>query len=511
MCSSRRSPDRRSPLVERTLPSVQQDYLDAAQTNSENPTRLIKLKIGGSLDLLAVSAPLHQDVLQIAVDAGVSPALVWVANGSGPGSLLRLAGNDLSLQAEWGDSGETLRCPRQSGNQPILNIDPQTGDLYVEDDSNYRLKQFGTVYRIDQEGNVLQKWPPDFFNVSNLKATSPWWTLDYERHFRCPNEPLCIDSIFGKDGRVYRWKLGKDGVEILRFDRAGNPIPFRATGTNALFVDHAMQVNFWHDVYHGVEVDRHGNIYYVAKADVDAQVRPVSAYDAVRHQVNVYDANGNLKTKGLLRLDCVRGIQVDDEGSIYALHRPAERPWENYLALSKFSPSGGAPLWSRRWDGYIGQAQVTFAPCHCITSRQHQTLDGRGYLYAAGKHSVQVIDCATGKLVGEFGSYGNRDCQGRGSAFPHPRSSVRNHLRAVRPSGPALCGGCPEPTHRQMPHRLWRGGETGALIVDVPRTDLGHCELLTGGRGHKSVSSSTSSSGRDVPWRLASFHPASVP
>lgn len=31
-----------------------------------------------------------------------------------------------------------------------------------------------------------------------------------------------------------------------------------------------------------------------------------------------------------------------------------------------------------------------------------------------------MIDCKTGKLVGEFGSYGNMDCQGTGSKFPHP-------------------------------------------------------------------------------------------
>jgi hypothetical protein len=267
---------------------------------------------------------------------------------------------------------------------------------------------------------VLQKWPPVFFNNLGLQATSPWWTLDYERHFRYPAEPLFIDSTFGKDGRVYRWKLGAGGVEILRFDRAGKPLPFTATGTPALFVEHAMQVNFWHDVYHGLEVDRQGNIYYVAKADVDAKARPVSAYHAVRQQVNVYDADGKLKTSGLLRLEAVRGLQVDDAGHLYVLHRPAERPWDSYLALSKFPPAGGEPLWSRRWDGYIGQAQAIFAPCHCITARQHQTLDDKGFLYAAGKHSVQVIDCATGKLVGEFGSYGNVDCQGRSSPFPHP-------------------------------------------------------------------------------------------
>jgi len=408
------------PRVERTLSSLRQALVAAAGKPPEAPRKLIKLKSWEQPELLAVSEPLDPDVLQIAVYVGVSPPLVWVANGVGPGSLLRLAGDDLSVKAEWIDNGETLSYPRQSGDQPILNIDPQTGDLYVEDDSNYRIKQYGTVYRLDQEGNVLKKWPPFFFDARDLKMTSPWGALNHDRHFRYPQEPLFIDSIFGKDGKVYRWKLTKAGVEILRFDRAGKPIPFKATGTNALFVDHTMQVNFWHDVYHGMDVDRQGNIYYVAKVDVDAKSRPISAYNALRRQVNVYDADGTLQKQGLLVLDCVRGLQLDDEGYLYALHRPAERPWEDYLAVSRFAPSGGEPLWTRRWDGYIGQAEAIFAPCHCITSRQHQTLDGKGYLYAAGKYSVQVIDCETGKLVGEFGSYGNMDCQGKGSKFPHP-------------------------------------------------------------------------------------------
>ena len=38
----------------------------------------------------------------------------------------------------------------------------------------------------------------------------------------------------------------------------------------------------------------------------------------------------------------------------------------------------------------------------------------------SGKHSIQVIDTATGKLVGEFGSYGNIDCKGKDSAYPNP-------------------------------------------------------------------------------------------
>jgi hypothetical protein len=345
--------------VERTLPSVRKAVVAAAGKPPEAPRKLVKLKSWRQPDFLAVSKPLHPDTLQIAVDAGVSPSLVWVANGVGPGSLLQLTGDDLVVKEKWVDNGQTLSCPRQSGDQPILNIDPQTGQLYVEDDSNYRLKQYGTVYRIDQDGNVLKKWPPLFFDARGLKMTSPWFTLDYQRHFRYPQEPLFIDSVFGKDGRVYRWKLGKAGIEILRFDRAGTPIPFKATGTNALFVDHAMQVGFWHDVYHGMDVDRHGNIYYVGKVDVDPKSRPVSAYLAMHRQVNVYDADGELKKRGLLVLDCVRGIQVDGEGNLYAMYRPAERPWDDYLVLSSLTirPPGGWPssnsgppeagLWSR--------------------------------------------------------------------------------------------------------------------------------------------------------------------
>lgn len=108
-------------------------------------------------------------------------------------------------------------------------------------------------------------------------------------------------------------------------------------------------------------------------------------------------------------------------GNMYIVHRPARSPWEYYLALSKFAPGGGEPLWSRRWDGYVGIAeQVTGAVCHCVTSRHHQTLDEKGYVYAPGQFSVQVIDGKTGRLVGQFGSYGNMDCQGKGSKCPHP-------------------------------------------------------------------------------------------
>ena len=389
----------------------------AGKAPAEPPRRVIKLRSWRQPELLVASKPLHPHALQIGVDSGVKPALVWVANAEGPGSLQQLSGEDLSRKAAWQDSGETLSNPRQSGNQPILNIDPHTGHLYVEDDSNYRLKQYGTVYRLDQQGHILKKWDPVFFDAVSHRVLSPWGTLDTKRHFRYPKEPLFIDSIFGKDGRVYRWKLDADGVRILRFDRAGQPIPFTATKTNALIVEPAMKFTFWHDVCHGMDVDERGNIYYVAKIDRKGKA---DAYGAVRRQVNVYDVGGNLKKKALLVLDSVRGIQVDAKGNLYVLHRPVKRQWEDYLVLSKFASSGGKPVWTRRWEGNPGWAQLANPPCHCATTRFHQTLDGKGYLYAAGKYSIQVIKCETGELVGEFGSYGNMDCKGKGSRFPHP-------------------------------------------------------------------------------------------
>ena len=209
------------PRAERTLAMVQQDVHAAARKPPEAPGNCSSSRVGRIPACWPFPGRCIPMCCRSPWTRGVSPPLVWVANGSGPGRLLQLAGDDLSVKADLGDNGQTLSCPRQDGGQPVLNIDPQTGHLYIEDDSNYRLKQYGTVYRLDPQGNVLKKWPPTFFNTDRLNATSPWWLPDPERHFRFPNEPLSIDSIFGKDGRIYRWQLGKAGVEILRFDRSG--------------------------------------------------------------------------------------------------------------------------------------------------------------------------------------------------------------------------------------------------------------------------------------------------
>jgi len=378
----------------------------------ESERRLLKLDSWREPRLLAVSEPLDAETFQIAVDAGVDPPLVWIANGAGLGTLLQLAGDNLAEKGKWAGDDEKLSNPAQYGGLPILNIDPQVGHIYVEDDSHYRSNMYGTVYQLSQSGTMLKKWEPVFFHTTGKREPDTFGITDRDGHFRNPDEPLSIDSIFGKDGKIYRWKLRDTDIAILRFDRSGRPIPFEATGSNALVVE----TELWgarnrHDIYHGMDIDRHGNIYYVAK---------VSRQDKVRHRVDVYDSDGNLKKKGLLHLSATRWIQVDEQGNLYALYKPSNPPWCFYLTLSKFPPSGGEPLWSRRWDGIIGQVDVYADHCMCLTSRLHQALDGKGYLYAAGKYSVQAIDCETGKLVGEFGSYGNMDCQGRGGEFPHP-------------------------------------------------------------------------------------------
>ena len=145
-----------------------------------------------------------------------------------------------------------------------------------------------------------------------------------------------------------------------------------------------------------------------------------------------------------------------------ALHRPGNRPWEDHLAFSKFALAGGEPLWSRPWHGYFGWAQVANPPCHCTAFRIHQVLDAKGYLYAAGKYSVRVIGCETRKLVGEFGSYGNMDCQGKASQFPDPElpfgtiagvSVWRDRLFAVDvlTGGSSSAASCTETGHSAEP------------------------------------------------------------
>jgi len=385
----------------------------------DSQRRLIKLKGWQEPRLLAVSAPLDADAIRIAVDAAVDPPLVWIANGAGLGTLLQLAGDNLSLKGKWAEDGDKLSSPVQYGYLPVLNIDPQTGDLYVEDDSYYHRGMYGGVYRLDQNGKVLKKWPPLLFNeVKDWDGLPIYAQAHATPVFRCPEEPLFLDSLFGKDGRIYRWKRDAKTVQVLRYDRAGKPIPFPATGSNALVVDElpkrrVQPRNYF--VYRGLDVDAQGRIYHVSS----------------RNTVDVYDSSGNPLNRDLLQLIDTRGLLVDEQGSLYVLSCPREPTqtdegsWTSRdLYLSKFPPAGGEPIWSRRWEGILGcgagRVQWMQTTCVCLTPRLHQALDGKGYLFVAKPFSVQVLDCKNGRVVGEFGSYGNLDCLGKGSACPHP-------------------------------------------------------------------------------------------
>jgi sugar lactone lactonase YvrE len=345
--------------------------------------KVIKLRSWREPELLATSPKLHAETLQIALDRAAAPPILWVANGDGLGSLVKLSGDDLALKGKWGDTGEALSSPVQQGYVPILNIDPESGHLYIEDDSHFRFGKRGETYRLDQDGRILKRMSADAKEMPRL------------------------ETLHGKDGKLYWWEAGK----VFRYDRSGKPLAFKATGSESLTVDKkAHHVG----VYMGMDVDRHGNLYCVnAQSGLD-----------------VFDADGNLKMKGLLELKgAVRGIQVDHEGKIYTLSRkPAnilpDTILEVYkstpLTLSKYSSEGGDPIWSIPWTGITGRDQVLVAGCGCLRPRLHQALDEKGYLFAANWNSIRVIDAATGKVVGEFGSYGNMDCQGKGSAYPHP-------------------------------------------------------------------------------------------
>lgn len=347
----------------------------------EKRKKVLKLRSWREPELLASSAPLHAETLQIALDR--EAGILWVANGDGLGSIVKLSAADLTVQGKWGDTGGALSSPVQQGYVPILNVDPETGDVYVEDDSHYRFGKRGETYRLSSDGKILKR---------KLQA-------DLKEFPR-------LETIFGKDGKLYWWEGGK----IWRYDRKGTPLPFKAAG-EALTVDPKVHHV---GVFMGLDVDRYGNLYYVnAKSELD-----------------VYDVDGNLKKKGLLNLNgAVRGVQLDDEGNLYALARrpPKIQPdtilevWKApLLHLSKYGPDGGDPVWTVPWTGITGRDQVLVAGCGCLRPRLHQVMDGKGYLFAANWQSVRVIDTKTGKTVGEFGSYGNADCKGKGSAVPHP-------------------------------------------------------------------------------------------
>ena len=220
---------------------------------------------------------------------------------------------------------------------------------------------------------------------------------------RCRGWRRCTEGTASSTGG----RAGRSGATSA----VGKALPFKATGKDELVIDaKAHHVG----VYMGMDVDRNGNIYIVnAKSELD-----------------VYDADGNLYKKGLLKLNgAVRGIQVDGEGNVYTLSRqPADLVSDTILevykapllVLCKYGPEGGKPLWASPWTGITGRDQVLVWGCGCLRPRLHQAMDDKGYLFVAAWHSVRVIEAKTGKVVGEFGSYGNMDCRGKGSAYPHP-------------------------------------------------------------------------------------------
>ena len=95
--------------TEGSIRFVQNALHTSAFEETPPPRKVIKLQSWNAPELLAKSAPVHTYAMQIAVDAGVTPPLIWVANGDGPGSLQQLSGEDLSLQAQWQDDGTP--CP----------------------------------------------------------------------------------------------------------------------------------------------------------------------------------------------------------------------------------------------------------------------------------------------------------------------------------------------------------------------------------------------------------------
>lgn len=108
-----------------------------------------------------------------------------------------------------------------------------------------------------------------------------------------------------------------------------------------------------------------------------------------------------------------------------ALGRPAESGAAQFLAPRLFDRQGNSvPL---VLDGPLVEGKVDGRAVRAVelkidgtTQRGLALVPGEVGFKLAGKYSVQVIDCETGNLVGEFESYGNMDCQGKGSKFPHP-------------------------------------------------------------------------------------------
>ncbi|HUT36039.1 MAG TPA: SMP-30/gluconolactonase/LRE family protein [Planctomycetota bacterium] len=270
----------------------------------------------------------------------------------------------------------------------------------------------------------------------------------------------------GLDGFLYLHSSGKD-KGVYRFDRDLKPAPF--AGADASYIPNAGSLRLRG---RGITADPRGNVYLLWQKPKEAQ-SPGDAQDA--NALAVYGPDGKVKNEKLVdaEIRSLSSVRVDFQGNLYLalglrpgtdtlppglkgkLPAGATDPdavagvnFYPYIygSIAKFGPEGGlirkgaggipcnynvgltTEVKGARWI-FPGASNVpswrTGTPyvkpdiCLCESPRFDVDGFGRSFFPDAGRFRAGVIDTA-GNEIGWFGTYGNQDSAGPGSAVPVP-------------------------------------------------------------------------------------------
>ncbi|MFB3890787.1 MAG: hypothetical protein ACE15C_02060 [Phycisphaerae bacterium] len=381
-----------------------------------NRRRLYKLqsldepKVVWEIDMPRLTGPSDRNWGHIFVDSQAS--VVWAAEGAGRLTLLRVQ-----------DKGQTFEKTVISGLVDGKLLRPQymrvdsKGNLFVMDHAR------GAIIRSDVEGKTWKE-----IIKSTWDGSSGWFSLD-----KAGNVYLADSTGFSKNFR------------IRKFDPEGNQLPI-GEGKEIAFAARPPDRE-WGPAgrINGVCVADNGDIYVAGAADKASAAKAVaeagsrdSAHEldprGICGWVNVYFADGQLKTPRLVQMVCPNDVQIGRDG-LYLVDggfvlSPAKRawgqrkatPWTAISTLQKYSPAGGVyrdkgHLWSHSGVGYVNSLNCSY---ECPGAQVCVDDDDRIWITEHLTYNFKAVDSA-GNLIARLGGYGNADCDGDpGGRNPSP-------------------------------------------------------------------------------------------
>lgn len=380
---------------------------------------------------------------------------------------------------EWKEAAR-LELPKRKKHMhdagPIVALDA-TGDQPVLWIANVGRQELDDVlWKVVDRGQTLEKVGHAVTRLDRHAACSPPLAADRRNNevyaFGTPEGSVRIDAASGRiskielAGEVGKTALsgagsaavGPDGMlylrsanplqkaanawHIRRFDRRGALIPFEAAGE--FIATNGRKQRGSPEFASSFSVGSDGRLYVVGMISKDDWTA----------RLDLYERDGRLLKPALVQMTANPGaVRVDLAGRLYLSDtlRPKEKSFPEfypsdpmshlckwYGTLFRFSPAGGVispaniasttyfgrenslmKVEGAQWSFYGISPMPQQAGCMCVVSDFDADDWGRVWVPDAPGYCVAVLDAA-GNVITRFGSYGNHDAKGAGSAVAQP-------------------------------------------------------------------------------------------